>query len=156
MLQAIPLIRARHPEVEFECFGRFHDDVDFPGGLTRHGYLSDAEVVALYRRCMIFVLPSHAEGWGLPAAEAMANGAAVVVTENGGSSDFAIDGETALVVPPHDPAAITDAVSTLILDEARRAQLVEAGINICNEMTWDRAIEKLLTLLPGDKATSAT
>ena len=40
MLAAIPLIRAQVPDAEFECFGRYAGaDLDFPEGLTVHGYL---------------------------------------------------------------------------------------------------------------------
>jgi len=157
MLRAIPLIRAEHPEVLFECFGRYDEHVDFPEGLEFHGYLDEQQLLALYRRCALFVLPSHAEGWGLPAAEAMANGAAVVVTDNGGSSDFAIDRETALVVPPGDPGAIAAAVSSLLVDSSLRSKIVIAGMKRCQQMSWEIPVAQLVSLFPtrtGEDSTS--
>jgi glycosyltransferase involved in cell wall biosynthesis len=148
MLRAIPLIRARHPSARFECFGRYYGELDIPEGVTVHGYLDEHALLDFYRRCMIFVYPSHAEGWGLPAAEAMANGAAVVVTENGGSSDFAIDGVTALVVAPRAPLAIADATSSLLLDGALRAKIVAGGTARCQDMSWERSVAQLVSLLP--------
>jgi len=146
MLAAIPMIQDRHHNVEFECFGE-NAGFDFPPGLIVHGYLQDDDLLALYRRCKVFVLPSHAEGWGLPAVEAMANGAAVVVADNGGSRDFAVDGETAVIVPIRDPEAIADAVSRLLSDDTLRSTVIAGGIKRTAEMSWDRSTAELLTVL---------
>jgi glycosyltransferase involved in cell wall biosynthesis len=77
----------------------------------------------------------------------MANGAAVVVTENGGSSDFAIDRATALVVPPSEPRSIADATITLLRDESLRARIVSCGIARSQDMSWDRSTAQLAALL---------
>ena len=147
MLAAIPLIRAHVPDATFECFGRYDGVLDIPEGLTVHGYLDERALGEFYRRCMIFVYPSRVEGWGIPAAEAMANGAALVVTDNGGSSDFAIDHLTALVVPRGDPESIAHATATLVRDEFLRAQIVSSGIARSQDMSWDRSTEQLAALL---------
>src|SRR5690606_3827184 len=60
---------------------------------TRHrirasAALSDAELVALYRGCDAFVLPSRGEAWGLPIVEAMAAGLPVITTAHAGPLDF--------------------------------------------------------------------
>jgi glycosyltransferase involved in cell wall biosynthesis len=96
---------------------------------------------------MIFVSPSYAEGFGLPAAEAMANGAAVVVTDNGGSADFAHHEETALVVAPRDAQALADAILLLLDDAETRASIVSTGIEASRGMTWSQASERMLALL---------
>lgn len=147
VLEALPLIRHQYPSIIFECFGNYEDGQARSEGLAVHRYLDDQELLDLYRRSLIFILPSHAEGWGLPAAEAMANGAAVVVTENGGSADFAIHGETALVVPPRDAVAIAQAVSLLLRDEPLRQKLVSGGITRSQTMSWDRAISQLVRVI---------
>ena len=50
--------------------------------------LTDDEVLALYRRADVMVLPSRGEGLNLPAAEAMAAGLPLIVTGHGGQLDF--------------------------------------------------------------------
>ena len=140
LLRALRLVRARHPELRFECFGRFAGAGALPEGLTAHGYLDDDALLAFYRRCMVFVSPSYAEGWGLTAAEAMANGAAVIVAEDGGSRDFAFDGRTALVVPPRDPVSIAEAVSTLVDNTSLRSRIVAGGLARSREMSWGRLV----------------
>lgn len=146
-LAAAWLISKRQPEVRFECFGRFDGELDLPPNAVFHGYLNEAELRRLYQRCQVFILPSHAEGWGLPAAEAMANGAALVVAENGGSRDFAIDGVTARVVPISRPDAIAEAVGQFIGDAALRERIVGAARARCQTMTWERPVAQLESLL---------
>lgn len=85
------------------------------------GGVSPEDVAALVRAADIAVHPSHFEAFGISAAESMAAGLAVVVTDVEGHRDFARHHETAIVVPPHQPGAIAEAVVDLANDpEARR------------------------------------
>lgn len=75
----------------------------------------------------IKVLSSRSEG--LPAAimEAMAAGLPVVATAVGGVPELVQDGQTGLLVPPSDPAALADALAALLDDAGRRHRLGRAG-----------------------------
>ncbi len=75
----------------------------------------------------IVVVPSHGEGFGLVALEAMERGRAVVATSVGGLAEIVEDGVTGLVVAPHDPAALAGALRTLLLDPDRVAAMGAAG-----------------------------
>src|SRR3546814_13069720 len=81
----------------------------------------------LYNQAAIFVSASHEEGWGLPPAEAAACGVALVVSSNGGHSDYLTDRETALMFAPSDIAAMKSAIRLLARDHARRIALSRAG-----------------------------
>lgn len=70
---------------------------DFPEVLIIEDDLTDAQLKALYQQCHVLVAPSRAEGFGLPLAEAMLSGIAVVTTDWGGQRDFC-NVETAWVV----------------------------------------------------------
>lgn len=147
MMEAIPIVLGSNPHVRFECFGRFAKGLSPAEGLTMHGYLDGGELQAFYRRCSIFVSPSYAEGWGLTSAEAMANGAATIVTDDGGSRDFAIDGASALVVPPRDPAAIASAIHTLLSDTQLRERIANGGLSEAKKMDWEEIVAAFDELL---------
>ena len=68
----------------------------------------------------------------------MACGCALVTTDNGGSRDYAVDGETALVVPPGDAAGLAAAAERLLRDDAARARLAGAGAELVRRrFDWD-------------------
>ena len=89
---------------------------------------TEPEMARFYGGCDIFVFSSRAEGFGLPALEAMALGCAVVTTDCGGVNAFARAGENCLMVPPMDPSALAGAIVRLARDADLRERLSAAGI----------------------------
>ena len=75
----------------------------------------------------VFVLPSESEGFGRVVVEAMAMAHPVVATAVGGVPEIIRDGETGILVPPSDPAALADAVRSLLDDPVRASRLGAAG-----------------------------
>jgi glycosyltransferase involved in cell wall biosynthesis len=91
------------------------------------GFVPPAEVGGWLERAAIVVCPSRREGYGIVARQAMAYGRPVVATPVGGLTDAVVDGETGLVVPAGDVAALRAALERLLGDAALRARLGEAG-----------------------------
>ena len=97
------------------------------------GYVSETELAALYRLCDVFALPTgeagrgQVEGFGLVFAEAGAYGKPVVGGRSGGVEDAVMDGETGLLVPPGDEAALSEALLRLLREPAYAQRLGEAG-----------------------------
>jgi len=85
------------------------------------------DVPALMTRLDLFVLPSLWEGLPNVVLEAMAARRAVVATNVDGTPEAAIHGQTALLVPPRDPAALADAMVRLARDPEMRRRFGEAG-----------------------------
>jgi len=75
----------------------------------------------------LLVMPSHWEGFGLAAAEAMAAGLPVVATDVPGLREVVADGQTGLLVSPGEAAAVADAVMQLADDPAMRRRMGELG-----------------------------
>jgi glycosyltransferase involved in cell wall biosynthesis len=75
----------------------------------------------------LFVLPSETESFGLAALEALACGVPVVATAVGGIPEVVRDGETGLLVPPEDPAALARAIESLLADEPRRVTMARCA-----------------------------
>ncbi len=101
----------------------------------------------LYGTADILIAPSHYESLGLPPIEAMASGAAVIVTDNGGSRDYARHEENALVIEPRDPRAIADALERLLDDPPLRSKLARAGLQTAQHYTLDKHMEDLEQLM---------
>jgi glycosyltransferase involved in cell wall biosynthesis len=86
-----------------------------------------ADKAELLAACDLFALASRAEGLGVAALEAMAAGRPVVATRVGGLGEAVVDGETGLVVPGEDVAALAAALARLAGDPDLRARLGAAG-----------------------------
>jgi len=107
--------------------------VTFTGGVPYD------DVAQQYERADIFVLPSLLEAFGMPAAEAMAAGLPVVASRSGGIVEIVADGETGLLVPPDDAAALAEALLTLFRDPDRRIRMGAAGRACASDrFSWDR------------------
>ena len=100
------------------------------------GYVSDAALAELYRRCAVFCYPSLGEGFGLPVLEAMAAGAAVI-TSKMSSLAPEVGGDAAEYVDPCDVASIADGLRRVLGDEPRRAQLSREGVERAGEFSWE-------------------
>jgi glycosyltransferase involved in cell wall biosynthesis len=91
------------------------------------GFVPPTELGAYYGRAAVVCVPSHREGYGVAAREAMAHGRAVVATRVGGLVDAIEDGVSGVLVPPRDPAALRSAVTALLDSTAERARLGAAA-----------------------------
>jgi glycosyltransferase involved in cell wall biosynthesis len=85
------------------------------------------DVPRLLAGCDVLALPSHAEGLPLVVLEAMAQSRPVVATPVGGTPELVADGETGLLVPAGDPAALAEALQALLLDRELAGRLGAAG-----------------------------
>jgi glycosyltransferase involved in cell wall biosynthesis len=104
----------------------------------------DFIVNEIYNRSRIFLCASRYEGFGFPSIEAMACGAALATTANGGAAEYAIDGETALVCEPDDVTALAGNVVRLLRDDELRMRLARRGMEYVRQtFDWDLSAEKL-------------
>ncbi|MBF6600267.1 MAG: glycosyltransferase family 4 protein [Dehalococcoidia bacterium] len=101
--------------------------------------LTTDELVRLYNSAQLVVSPSLYEGFGLPAAEAMACGTPVIATTAGAFPEFIDDGRTGILVPPADAGALAAAIKSLLLDPDRCATMgAAASEHIRANFTWQR------------------
>jgi glycosyltransferase involved in cell wall biosynthesis len=75
----------------------------------------------------VYVLPSRFEGFPLALLEALLAERAVVAADVGSVREAVRDGETGLLVPPDDPAALANAITRLLEDDALRRRLGARG-----------------------------
>lgn len=86
----------------------------------------------------VFVSGAWHEGFNMPPLEAMACGVPVVMTDDGGSRDYAVDGHNALVVPVKDAKAMRRGIERVMQDQELRTRLVDAGLRTAFDFHWDQ------------------
>lgn len=101
-----------------------------------------ADLPALYSGARLLALPSHYEGFGLTALEAMACGTPPIVSNR--SSLPEVTGDAGLLIDPDDPDALADALHRLLTDDALRDDLRTRGLKRAAEFTWQRTAATVL------------
>ncbi len=120
--------------------GPLRDRIPFARGFVPHD-----ELQQLYARAAVVACPSRREGFGVACLEAMAHGRPVVATRVGGLLDLVVDGETGIVVPPRDPAALRSALERLLADPDLRRKLGSAGRERARtHFSWERVTDATL------------
>ena len=104
--------------------------------VRRVGFLHDEELTALYAEAELLCLPSHAEGFGLTALEAMAQGTPVIGSDTSAIPE--VVGDTGVLIHPTDPPAWADAIDALLADDTNRAALGERAVERAAGFGWDR------------------
>ena len=92
----------------------------------------------------VFAYPSRFEGLCLAVIEAQAAGVPVVATPVGGIPENVVDGETGLLVPPRDPAALAAAINRLLEDPDGFAETAQK--RVLERYSQQRMIERTLAL----------
>jgi glycosyltransferase involved in cell wall biosynthesis len=90
-------------------------------------FVSPGRLAEVYRSFDVLVVPSRLEGFGLVAAEAMAQGVPVVAANVGGLPEVVEDGVTGLLFAPGNPADLADKLSAVLSDLAWARSLGAAG-----------------------------
>ncbi len=150
-IAAIKKIQSQNRKVDLVVFGEKMKD---PQELFReagfefeyHYRPTGDQVARIFSSCDIYLCPSWHEGLGMPGMEAMACRSALVTTDTGGSRDYAIHGETALVSPPKDINALAKSLTTVIDNQQLMAKLSENGEKKIREFDWEENCRRLIDL----------
>jgi glycosyltransferase involved in cell wall biosynthesis len=117
------------------------------------GIADHETAVSLFQGCAFFVLPSRQEPQGIVNLEAMASGKAVVASHVGGVPELVVDGETGLLVPAEDDAAMAAAMTRLIRDQALTQRLGCAGRARAENFDWTVVADRYLAIYRASLAT---
>ena len=110
------------------------DEVVFPG------HIFDGDLVALYNLCHLFVLPSLAEGFGLPALEAMACGTATIGSNV--TSLPEVIGWSEALFDPTNPAKIAEKIYQALTDDGFLQELRQRGLSQAKTFSWARCANR--------------
>ena len=109
------------------------------------GFVADETLARLYSGAVAVVNPSLAEGFGIPAVEAAACGAALVLSDLAAHRESL--GDAALFVPAGDTVALASALEEILGDEPLRQTLAQRATLAVAGRTWDSAADALSVLL---------
>jgi glycosyltransferase involved in cell wall biosynthesis len=147
LLEAFRLLRREHPDarlwiVSSSVPGRL------PEGAIFHGVVGPAALARLYARAAVFALPTLREAFGIAIVEAMRFGLPVVASRVEAIPEIVSHGETGLLVPPSDPAALARALGDVLADPVRARLLGAAGhARAVERFGWDLAASRMLDVL---------
>lgn len=134
------LIGKASEEIEFRLRA-IAEDAGVPAAdLIIPGFISDEDLIRLYRACRLFVFPSFHEGFGLPALEAMACGCPTIGSKL--TSVPEVIGEAAYMFDPHNPRAISSLMEELLANEAAWAKARDHATDHAANFSWDLVAER--------------
>lgn len=107
--------------------------------IIRLGFVSDADLVALYNLASAFVMPSLYEGFGLPILEAMSCGCPVITSKEGSLPEVA--GNAAYFVDAYSVDSITHAIQKVVGDKQLAKKMKISGIEQAKKFTWEKTAE---------------
>jgi glycosyltransferase involved in cell wall biosynthesis len=105
-------------------------------------YVLEENLPLLYNMAEVFAYPSLYEGFGLPAAEALACGVPALVSAGGALAE--VVGDAALAVDPRSVHNIASGLERLLEDDELRARLSAAGPRQVARFTWQTAARTVL------------
>lgn len=137
LLEAIPQVKAKHPNAEFRVYGEgplrqellsyarklgLDGNAIFVGAFTKR-----EELARIMAQTDIFALPSVLEGQPLVVVEAMAYECPIVATKVGGVPELIENGVNGLLCPPKEPGQLAQSLCELMDDPALRMRLGQAA-----------------------------
>jgi glycosyltransferase involved in cell wall biosynthesis len=154
LVDAAALVVREMPEARFVILGEGELKADIEQQIRRlhlgqHVLLAGFrhDVLGLMKDLDLFVMSSVTEGLGSVLLDAMAAGRPIVATTAGGIPEVVTNGETGVLVPPRDPAALARAILAVLRDAPLRQRLAEAGrARVRRFFSADRMVDATLAL----------
>lgn len=109
------------------------------------GYVSDEELVALYRHAYVFAYPSFYEGFGIPPLEALQQGCPVILSDGGSLPE--IYGKGALYCNPYDMQDLVCCIEQLVTNEDERTKMIALGRQQISQYSWKKSAKVLYDLI---------
>jgi glycosyltransferase involved in cell wall biosynthesis len=116
-------------------------DRPLKGAVDLPGYVEPGGREALFRQALLFVMPSHTEGFGMPVVEAMTIGVPVVASNRGALPE--VGGDAAVSFEPDDADGLSLALERLLVDAAERQRLRALGWRQARQFDWAASAGRL-------------
>jgi phosphatidylinositol alpha-mannosyltransferase len=151
LLAALPALVERFPEIEILIVGRGDEDElrqeagELAGHLRLLGQVDDAEKASALRSADVYCAPhTGGESFGIVLVEAMAAGTPVVASNLDAFRRVLEDGSAGMLVPIEDPAALAEALITVLGDHELRTRYVDAASAAVRQYDWHVVADDIL------------
>lgn len=122
-------------------------DKNISDDIVYTGYVSDEELVWLYKNAYAFIYPSFFEGFGLPILEAMKSGCPVMCSET--TSMPEVGGEAAEYFNPYDVDSIVDTIERVVFNENKMNEMKKKSIVQAEKFSYKKAALQTLEVYKG-------
>ncbi len=109
------------------------------------GFVDDNNLAALLSHSLAVTLPSTCEGFGLPAVEGAACGAAVIVTQESPMPGLLAGG--GVFIAPNKSEELREALTLMATNEATRKTCAKTALSQVRKLTWASSVKKTLSYL---------
>jgi phosphatidylinositol alpha-1,6-mannosyltransferase len=152
LIQALPTIREKHPNVLYAILGDGEEKallqllaqaIGVSDSVQFLGEASDQQLLQCYQQCDLFVLPNRSigrdvEGFGMVLLEAQACGKPVVAGASGGTAETMRVIESGRIVPCETPDPLASTINDLLSNRSQLVQMGERGRAwVCERFDWE-------------------
>lgn len=130
------------PHPELSHYKLLKEMFDKEEGITRLGFVPDADLVPIMNLATVYCQPSYYEGFGLGVVHAFACGVPVVIAKTQALVEVA--GDAALVADPFNPKDMASKILMLADNPSLRAQFIRRGNERLKKFSWEKAAKKTL------------
>lgn len=161
LIRAAAIARQQVPNLQLQIVGDGYEKpvveaaIDEVGGaewVTLLGHISDAELIALYRRAWIVASASAREGWGMTLTEAAACGTPAVATRIAGHEDAVVNGVSGILTDGN-PQALGQAMADTLGNGHRLDQLRSGALARAASLTWGQTAIDVTRVLAEEVTT---
>ncbi|MBP2658166.1 MAG: glycosyl transferase family 1 [Firmicutes bacterium] len=150
-IEALIIAKRKLPSLQAVLFGVNRRPSTLPKWIEYYRNPSQQYLVEeIYNGSSVYLCSSWFEGWGLPVAEAMACGCAIVTTACKGIDDFVIHRKNALVVEIKNSDKMASALIEVLSNDTLRKDLAKEGLTKIQELKWNASATKFLHYLERD------
>jgi glycosyltransferase involved in cell wall biosynthesis len=135
------LVLAGKPGADMTLLNARIADRPLAGKVDVPGYVEPADREVLFGRALVFVMPSHTEGFGMPVLEAMTVGVPVVASDRGALPE--VGGDAARYFEPDDVEGLSQVLTDLIQNPEARHQMRQRGWRQRRRFDWHTSAGQL-------------
>ena len=140
----MPLVLAGGKGWLMEDFKKHLIELGIDAHIIMTGYVTDDELIWLYRNCYANLYPSLFEGFGLPVLEGMQFGAPTFTSNSTSIPEVA--GDAAILIDPEDVEGLSQAMLRLASNREERDQLSKSGVKQAESFNWQNSTTALIQL----------